>query len=320
MLDLYNRNIDYVRLSVTDKCNFKCVYCMSENECMYKEKNILSFDDYEKILNVLYKLGIKKIKITGGEPLIRPGIIDFIRSLKKDFRFDSVTITTNGYYLDKYWKDLVNMRIDGINISIDSLREDRYNKITRGGDLFKVLKSINNLLDYGYKNLKINTVLIKGVNDDEINDFAQMAKKNKIAVRFIELMPIGPARGYKGLSREEIVKQLEIVNGVYNPLSYRGNGPAEYISFNGFLGKIGFIDAVNHKFCSECNRIRLDSLGNFIMCLHHQEGISSKKFLNGEISEKEFLEKISASIKNKAKENNFIDDPKLLPSINKIGG
>ncbi|MBS9776230.1 MAG: GTP 3',8-cyclase MoaA [Fusobacterium sp.] len=320
MLDLYNRKVEYVRLSVTDRCNLRCIYCMPENNCFFDEEKLLSFDEYKRLLEFFKKLGINKVKLTGGEPLIREGIIDFIESLKKDSKFKSVTITTNGLNLDRHWKRLKDIGIDGINISLDSLDEANYKKITRGGNLKKVLQNIDMILKDNYQNLKINIIPIRNINEHEILDFVELAKNLKIAVRFIELMPIGEASKLGGITREEIVKKLTDKYGEPIKTINKGNGPADYITFNDFKGNIGFIDAVNHKFCSTCNRIRIDSLGNILLCLHHHNKISSKDFLDGKINEDEFLGLMTNKIYYKPKENTFLNKTQTDTNMNRIGG
>ena len=314
MLDRYNRKIDYLRISITDRCNLRCIYCMSEDEKFLNSINQLSFEDFKKILRPLKDLGIEKVKITGGEPLVREGVFDFIKDIKKDFK--SVTITTNGNYsLDKL-KRLISTGVDGINVSIDTLDNLRYKQITRFGSIIPLEKNLKYLIE-NYKKLKINVVLIKGFNDDEIENFANLSKDNNISVRFIELMPIGVATNFLGIKRNYIIDVLEKKFGKSHSIDYKGNGPASYISFNNFKGRIGFIDALNHKFCSECNRIRLDSYGNIITCLHHHKKYPLREYLNDDDKLKRVLENL---IYFKPEENKFLIDSMEENSMNKIGG
>lgn len=283
--------------------------------------DVLSYEDMYKLLKTLNRAGIKKVKITGGEPFVRRDAIKFIEKLKSDSSFEKVTVTTNGMLLDKYVDELIKMKIDGINISLDSLKEDRYKKLTRGADLKVVLKNIKYILESGYGNLKINTVLMDGINSDEILDFATLVRGNKISLRFIELMPIGEARDFIPVSREQVLKTLISEFGELKPINKNlGNGPAEYITFKNFKGNIGFIDAVNHKFCRDCNRIRMDSRGNIKFCLQYDIGIGTEDYLSGKISEDEFLKKLNMRICDKPLENNFSSESVGKFTMNQIGG
>ncbi|RVU54126.1 GTP 3',8-cyclase MoaA [Anaerosphaera multitolerans] len=322
MFDLYNRKIDYIRVSLTERCNLRCVYCMTEKGIeKICHEDLLSYEDLYKLLKTLSKAGIRKIKITGGEPFVRKDAIDFIKLLKQDSSFEKVTVTTNGLLLDKYLDSLIEMGIDGINISLDSLREDKFKRLTRGGNLKLLIETIDEILNRGYENLKLNTVLMKGVNDDEILDFARFVEERNMAIRFIELMPIGEGRAFKPVKREEI---MEVISKEFGkPFEIRGsfgNGPAKYVSFQDFNGKIGFIDAVNHKFCSECNRIRVDSKGFIRFCLQYEIGMDTKEYLKGNISEAEFLKKLNLKIVEKPLENNFLIEDVDSLSMNQIGG
>lgn len=322
MLDKYNRKIDYLRISLTERCNLRCVYCMPEcgiEKRLHRET--LTYEEILKLLNVFNKLGIEKIKITGGEPLVRKDVVDFIHSVKNNTGIKNVSMTTNAILLNKYLDQLIEIGLGGINISVDSLNTETFKNITRGGSLEEVLGAIKFLIKKGYKNLKINTVLIKGINDKEIINFAEFVKENPINLRFIELMPIGQAQNYCGIKRETIIDELVKNFGKYNIVKEKlGNGPADYIHFDGFAGNIGFIDAINHKFCSSCNRIRIDSSGFIRLCLQYEDGIDSREFLDGKMSEEEFIELLKLRIFDKPFENNF--NIKSVDSINmnQIGG
>lgn len=319
IVDQSGRVIDYIRVSVTQRCNLRCVYCMPEN-CKI-EKETLSFEDYLKILKVFRELGVKKIKITGGEPLVRLGVNKFINSLKNDLGFESVTLTTNGILLSKNIDELLEAGIDGINISLDTMNSEKYREITRLGDLSVVKNSIEELIEKKFKNIKINMVPIDGVNSDEIIDFVDFAHENPVAVRFIELMPISEAVRYKGIKREKIISMIrekydqeELIN------EKLGNGPAEYYTFEKFNGKIGFIDAVGHRFCENCNRVRMDSNGNLRLCLEFGDGISMVDFVEGKISEEDFKQKLKKIIYRKPLANDFDINSVSDFNMNNIGG
>lgn len=319
IVDQSGRIIDYIRVSITQKCNLRCVYCMPEN-CKIEEER-LDFEDYLKILRVFRELGVKKVKITGGEPLVRKGINEFVNSLKNDIGFESVTLTTNGILLSENIDSLLGAGIDGINISLDTMDRQKYREITRFGEFNSVKNAIDKLLDKGFKNVKINMVPIYGINSDEIIDFVDFAHNNPVAVRFIELMPISEAVNYKGIKREKIISKIRAKYGEEKLLNEKlGNGPAEYYTFKNFNGKIGFIDAVGHRFCENCNRVRMDSSGNLRLCLEYGDGISMLDFLQGKISKDEFKEKLRKIIYKKPIANDFDVNSVRDFNMNNIGG
>lgn len=241
-------------------------------ELMPMEK-ILTFEEIVSVVTEAAKLGITRIKITGGEPLVRRGCCDLIASIKAVPGIEQVTMTTNGVLLSKYIDDLVDAGLDAVNISLDTLVRDRYLGITRFNKLDEVLDGIDMALEAGLK-VKINAVLQKGVNDDEILDLAELAKDRKIDVRFIELMPIGYGDAKEGVSNQDVLKVLESAyGGAVQDNSVHGNGPAVYYNIPGFKGSVGFISAMHGKFCASCNRIRMTAQGFIKPCLCYSEGV-----------------------------------------------
>lgn len=290
MKDKFNREIDYLRISVTENCNLRCVYCTEED--LIHSKDFLSSDEIYEIVKECAKLGIKKIRFTGGEPLFRKDILDIFEKINRVESIEEKYITTNGIYLSENLDKLKEFGLTGVNISIDSLREERFNKLTKSNNLKRVLESVDKSLNLGIK-VKINVVLIKGINDDEIIDFVNLTKDKKIDVRFIELMPIGLGKKYIGISNEnvrEIINEnfdIEVVD------KEKRSGPASYIKIKNYKkelntvlnkkdyeGKIGFISAMSDCFCEECNRIRLTSTGFLKKCLHYNYGVNLKEFLD----------------------------------------
>lgn len=322
MKDQFNRKIDYLRISVTDRCNLRCRYCMPAYGIeKVSHEEILSFEDFIKIAELFAKLGIKKIKITGGEPLVRKGIFAFAKNLKNISGIDEITLTTNGILLSNYKEEIFSSEIDGINISLDTLNPQKFRALTRGGELTKVLRSIDFLMEREFPNLKINTVPILGLNDDEIIPFAQFAKEKMIQVRFIELMPIGFAKDLRGITQEKILDMLRSEFGTEHLVKKRlGNGPAQYITFDGFKGNIGFIDAIDHKFCQNCNRLRLTSKGYLKLCLQFSNGIDLKSYIRGEIAEEKMMEQIRDVVFHKPLENKFYQEDDMEFTMNEIGG
>ena len=258
MQDQYGREIDYVRVSITDRCNLRCTYCMPEAGVRPLPcADILRFEEIEAICQALSELGVSRVKITGGEPLVRRDAPELIRRLKALPGIRQVTLTTNGVLLLEQAEALLDAGIDGINISLDTLDAQVYARLTRRDALAQVLAGLDRLQSLGYDRVKLNCVPIKGINDDQLVPLTALAQRQPLAVRFIEMMPIGLGRDYPAISREEIMTQLAAAFGPLTPSGQRlGNGPAQYYTLPGFAGQIGFISAVHHKFCAQCNRVR----------------------------------------------------------------
>ena len=310
MIDQYGRTIDYLRLSVTDLCNYRCQYCMPADGV---EKGphgaVLSVEEYGEIARAAVKLGIRKIRLTGGEPLVRRGILDICRTLRAIPELKELCLTTNGSLLPELAKPLQEAGVDRLNISLDTLRTERFREITRRGDLDDAFAGIRAAEDAGFQNLKLDTVLMGDLNDDEIEDFLSLTKEHPWEVRFIELMPIGQGRNKDGISEEKILGLLEQKYGVLYPYDGNmGNGPAHYYELPGFRGKIGFISAISHKFCGECNRVRLTSQGFLRPCLASETGCDLRTLLRGGAADEELLEAIRETIWSKPREHHFGDN------------
>ncbi|MDD6905527.1 MAG: GTP 3',8-cyclase MoaA, partial [Finegoldia magna] len=254
MKDALGRKIDYLRISVTDKCNLRCKYCMPEEGIQHlNHDEILTIDETLKIVEVFKDLGIKKVRLTGGEPLVRNGILDLVKGIK-DMGIEEICMTTNAIKLYDMADDLKESGVDRFNISLDTLDADKFRDITRGGDLSKVMKSIDKLKQMDMKPIKINTVVMRHFNYDEIEDFVKFAEDGVI-VRFIELMPIGEAIGQSDdyVSNEEIIKKIGNLQKIDTD-SKKSKVAEYYTNTNGAI--VGFINPISHKFCSECNRVR----------------------------------------------------------------
>jgi len=274
MIDKHNREINYLRISITDRCNLRCVYCMpKEGMSFIGHEDILRYEEMLRIVGVAVKTGITKVRVTGGEPLVRRGVTEFLSSLKKVNGLRDISLTTNGVLLEGCAEAIFDAGIQRINISLDSLVPDRYGDITRGGDLGSVIKGIRKAHAIGFSPIKINVVAIKGFNDDEILDFARLTIDRPYQVRFIEFMPIGEAamendRGY--LSNDEVLQHIRDFAPLEPVLPIRRDGmegPARLYTLKGAQGKIGFISAMSHGFCSSCNRLRLTADGHLRACL-----------------------------------------------------
>ena len=310
MRDQFNREITYARISVTDRCNLRCRYCMpASGVSKLPHGEILSFEEIIRVAEILARLGIRKIRLTGGEPLLRRNLPTLIRELKSLHGIEQVTLTTNGVLLERFATDLISSGVDGINVSLDTLDAVEFEAITRRRIFAEVHRGIQFLLDAGFSNVKLNCVPLRGVNEDNIVALAALAKDHDLKVRFIELMPFGCASrsGFSGMTSAEIISKLENHFGTLIPCDEKNflQGPAKYFSIKNFVGQIGFIDALEHKFCGSCNRIRLTAEGFLKACLCYDMGADLKKIMRAGASDEELLTVIRETIYRKPLEHSF---------------
>lgn len=286
LIDAYGRKIDYLRISVTDRCNLRCIYCMPAYGILHKDQNqILSFEEIHKIVNVAAGLGIKKVRITGGEPLARKDLPLLVEKLRSIAALEEITLTTNGTFLNEYARSLKMAGLDRINISLDSLNPKKFQRITRGGDLKMVLKGLESALVASLAPVKINTVLINGFNEDEILDFVKLTQNQPLHIRFIEYMSTslncssGKDFFFGGLKAKEICSKL----GRLIPVDLELAGTtAQLFKIESFCGTIGFISPISEPFCYSCNKLRLTSDGRLKSCLHSSKTINLKAALDKE--------------------------------------
>ena len=312
MIDRCGRNIDYLRISVTDRCNLRCIYCMPEEGIrLTGRENILQVPEIIRVCRVMAELGIKKIKITGGEPLVRPRMPGLIHQIKAIPGIEKVTLTTNGILLKKQMKELAEAGLDSLNISLDTLDRDGFQKITRRDFLDDTLAGIKEAMKYPNVQLKINCVPL-GIEEQNLCEIAEFACKYPVHVRFIEMMPIGYGSSFTGMSQEKIVSLLEERFGRLVPYEGEplGNGPCKYYIVKGFQGKIGFISAISHKFCSECNRIRLTSQGYLKTCLQYTAGRDLREVLRNGGTDEELKEIIKEALSEKPDGHHFREKAK----------
>ncbi|MFQ5867377.1 MAG: GTP 3',8-cyclase MoaA [bacterium] len=303
LIDQYGRKIDYLRISVTDRCNLRCIYCMPNYGIIPKSHNeILTFEEIEKVIKAAVSLGVNKIKITGGEPLIRKGIVDLIAMLSDIEGIVDLSMTTNGIFLSEYTESLKKAGLKRINISLDTLWEDKYKLITKMGNLNNVLEGIKKAQEVGLFT-KLNVVVIKGINDDEILDFVEFSSLRNFCVRFIEFMPTNSSLFWeveKFISMNEVKKRCEDFVTLEQTKVF-GSGPAEYYKIIGSEGKIGFISPFSYQFCSRCSRLRLTSDGKLRGCLHNGYEIDLRKTLRMYASSEEVGKLIKRSVLSKPK-------------------
>lgn len=322
MKDQYGRTIDYLRISVTDRCNLRCTYCMPERGINWTpHEEILTYEEIIRIVRQAAVLGICHIKITGGEPLVRAHVAELIKTLKKLPGIQTVTLTTNGILLPRYIKDLADAGIDGINISLDTLEAEAYHRITRIGHVEEVLKGIETVLAYPNISVKINSVLEETNWQQTAVALAGLAQRIPVHVRFIERMPLSVNEICKESQQQRVISVLEQTYGKMQRYEETlGYGPGVYYSFEGFCGKIGFISAVSHKFCDRCNRIRLTSEGTLRLCLQSRTGVDLKRYLREGCTDQELLELLKEGIRQKPKEHHFQEENIQSTAMAKIGG
>ena len=279
LIDRFGRKIDYLRISVTDRCNFRRIYCITHKEWKYiPHEEILRFEEILEIVKAGIKLGIKRVRITGGEPLVRKNIEFLIEKLCEFPELKDVSLTTNGYFLEELGEKVRRAGLRRINISLDTLNKEKFKKLTGVDGFEKVRRGIDLALELGFKPVKINVVVIKGFNDDEVVELAKLTLEKPVEVRFIEFMPIGknPLWDEKNIfPAEEIKKRLKEFAPLIS-VSSLGGGPAEVFKWEGALGKIGLISPVTRPFCSRCNRLRITADGKLRPCLFSDFEINLK--------------------------------------------
>lgn len=280
MKDMFQRNINYLRVSVTDKCNLRCIYCMPEEGVELRPHgDILSLEEIYKIIQSAVLMGIRKVRFTGGEPLVRKGIISLIKMVNEIPEIDDIALTTNGILLPEMAAELKKAGLKRVNISLDTLSPEKFARITRVGRLSKVWLGLEAAREAGFDPVKINTVIIRGFNDDELKDFVELTKEAPLHIRFIELMPIGAS---KYCAQESYVSTQELIDRIsrdFNILPEKevpGSGPAKYYRIPGALGTIGFISPISNHFCGNCNRLRLTAEGQLRPCLQSPKEIDLK--------------------------------------------
>ena len=292
MKDSYSREINYLRISLTDKCNLRCVYCKEEEDTVEEEyvNNILSFDDYKFIIRNFKELGVNKIKFVGGEPLLYPYLKDLIYFAKHECNIDDISITTNGQHFSEKALELKNSGLDRVNLSIDSLKEYKYNAVTRGGSLTEVLNALNTCIRLKLP-VKINCVLINEFNTDEVYDFIRLTKYNNVDVRFVELTPWGSSKMLYDLSyvnTKELMENLEDIN----ISGFEEDHNVKYYKMEKSKGRVGIISPISDCFCEKCNKMIITNDGFVRLCLYADEEIDLRDFLHKPIMFKEVIKDV----------------------------
>ena len=278
LFDSWQRQINYLRISVTDHCNLNCIYCSAGSVPHLPRHEILTYEEIQRLVEIAASMGINKVRLTGGEPLLRPQLSTLVRMISCIEGIDDISLTSNGLLLSKYALELKEAGLKRVNVSLDTLKEERFTRITSRGKLGEVLRGIEAARHAGLDPVKINTVVLRGINDDETIDFARLTTEEGWHVRFIEFMPFSAsdAEALKTVSTQEIREQIQSL-GKLEPYTGRtGNGPARYYRLPGARGTIGFISPITEHFCHSCNRLRLTSDGQLRPCLLDSDEIDVK--------------------------------------------
>ena len=299
LLDKFGRIAEKLRLSVTDRCNYRCIFCMPNNPEFYREDDILSLDEIYRVFNIFKDLGINELKLTGGEPLLRPDLEKIVRYASQIFR--EVSLTTNGYYLKEKAKALKQSGLKRINVSLHSLKRDKYYKITGVDGLFKVLEGLSEAKILGFDEIKINVTLIRGLNEDEIFDFLDFSKRTGFTVRFLEYEPFD---GNGGWSTSKVFTTAEVLKTISTRYSIKRldrspHSTAEYYYIKDLDLKFGAISSISAPFCKDCNRVRVTANGEFLPCMYSVKGVNLKRLMREGKSDDEIKNAIINSYKDK---------------------
>jgi GTP 3',8-cyclase len=329
LADPFGRAITYLRVSVTDRCDFRCVYCMSENMTFLPKQDLLTLEELDRLCGGFVAKGVRKIRLTGGEPLVRRGIMTLFASLSRYLSsgaLDELTLTTNGSQLRKYARELARYGVRRINVSLDTLDKDKFRDITRWGELGPVLDGIAAAREAGLA-VKINTVALKGVNEDEIGDLVAWAHREGLDISLIEVMPLGEIGGDRlmqylplSLVRARLSERFRLED-----IDYRSGGPARYVRVHETAGRLGFITPLTHNFCESCNRVRVTCTGTLYMCLGQNDAADLRTPLRASESDALLHAAMDEAIARKPKGHDFIIDrrhrrPALARHMSVTGG
>jgi len=312
LVDLFGRAISYLRVSVTDRCDFRCVYCMSEDMNFLPKQDLLTLEELDRLCSVFVGKGVRKLRITGGEPLVRRDIMTLFRSLSRHLEtgtLEELTLTTNGSQLARYARDLAACGVKRINVSLDTLDEQKFKTITRWGDLNKVIGGIDAAREAGLA-VKINAVALKGVNEDELERMVEWSHGRGMDLTFIEVMPLGdiePARFDQYWPLSQLRARL-LDTYTLDEIDYQTGGPARYVRVRETGGRIGFITPLTHNFCESCNRVRVTCTGTLYMCLGQEDAADLRAPLRASESNERLEAAIESAIARKPKGHDFIID------------
>lgn len=326
LIDRFGRTVDYVRLSVTDRCDFRCVYCMSEKMTFLPRKEVLSLEELFQVAKAFTSLGVRKIRLTGGEPLVRRDVLSLIRNIGALPGLEELLITTNASHLEDMAEDLKAAGVSRINISLDSLKPDMFRTLTRTGDLAQVKRGIEKAVATGFRALRLNSVILRGRNDNEILNLLDYAVSLRINIAFIEEMPLGEISDHDrletSLSNEDVRKVIESRYSL-TPVVMKTAGPSRYYRIAGKDTKVGFISPVSHNFCESCNRVRVTVEGRLLLCLGNEHSVDLRSILREQNADETLLaETIRKAMDLKPERHYFYDRdaPQIVRFMNMTGG
>lgn len=329
LIDSFNRQITYVRLSVTDRCDLRCVYCMAEEMTFLPRDQVLSIEEFTRLSRVLVQLGVKKLRLTGGEPLIRRGIIELAQNLGQLPGLEELCLTTNGTHLRQYAQDLKTAGVTRLNISLDSLQPERFKRMTRVGELSQVLDGIKAAQEAGFKRIKLNCVALKHYNADEAAELVAFALAEQLDLSFIEEMPLGRidehGRAAEFVSSDQLRETIQ-QRYPLQPLAERPGaapGPARFWQVPGHCSRIGFISPHSHNFCGDCNRVRVTATGRLLLCLGQEHSVDLRSLLRqADCTDQQLQQALLAAMAIKPEKHNFDLDaePQILRFMNMTGG
>ncbi|MCK8603524.1 GTP 3',8-cyclase MoaA [Desulfoferrobacter suflitae] len=301
LVDNHHRRIDYLRLSITDRCNLRCIYCMPEDGMpKLSHDEIMTYEEMLRLVELATQMGISKIRVTGGEPLVRKGVLYLCRKIAEFESVKSLSITTNGLLLADYAEGLLAAGIKRINVSLDTLKPEKYARITRRDCYHKVWHGLERALALGFQPVKLNVVVMKGWNDDEIEDLARLTYRYPFHVRFIEFMPFSSVdQASKYLSSDDVLQRLVKMAPLVPAKVNNGNGPARHYKFPGAVGKIGLISPISHHFCPTCNRLRVTADGKLRTCLFSREETDLRDLLRRRAADEDIVAVIRRAIDRK---------------------
>lgn len=322
--DGFGRKIRYLRLSVTDRCDFRCVYCMAEDMTFMPRSEVLSFEEIVRLSQIFVNLGVEKIRITGGEPLIRKDICALFEKLGQVSGLNELTVTTNGSRLQQYAQTLANAGVKRVNVSLDTLNPILFKKLTRFGDLAEVLRGIEVARKVGFERIKLNAVLMKNQNADEAEALAMYALERDMDISFIEEMPLGEISSHQRHAefissaelREQLAQRLTL-----KPDNYQSGGPSRYWKASGYSGRVGFISPHSDNFCASCNRVRVTASGRLLLCLGNEDSVDLRTLLR-QHDDQTVANAISNAMHIKPERHHFNNDeqPQILRFMNATGG
>lgn len=327
LVDTFGRQIRYLRLSVTDRCNLRCTYCMAEDMTFLPKSKVLSLEEMTQVAQAFVELGVTKIRLTGGEPLVRKGVVDLANSLNQLDGLKELVMTTNGVLLDQFAQPLADAGISRVNISIDSLKVERFKELTRFGELDDVLRGIDAGINAGFKRMKLNAVILRGINDDEVIDLAQFAVDKGLDISFIEEMPLGEISSH--LRQDTQIESLdlrEVLQSRFDLQDYENSdpasGPSRYLKIGGSETKVGLISPMSNNFCASCNRVRVTAEGLLLLCLGNEHSLDLREIMRSDGASLESLKQaIIESMKIKPERHYFDpNDITIMRHMSATGG